>query len=46
MVRISTTLRNYYFLLVGFSSPNDFILSSDSLDEKLDTSIEGLRNKE
>ncbi|CAF5203966.1 unnamed protein product, partial [Rotaria magnacalcarata] len=31
---------------IGFSSTPDLIISSDSLDEKLDMSIEGLRNKE
>ncbi|CAF1196495.1 unnamed protein product [Adineta ricciae] len=31
---------------VGFPLGNDVILTSDSLDEKLDTSIEGLRNKD
>ncbi|CAF1392944.1 unnamed protein product [Rotaria sordida] len=31
---------------IGFSTTNDIILSTDSLDEKLDMSIEGLRNKD
>ncbi|CAF4003661.1 unnamed protein product [Rotaria magnacalcarata] len=31
---------------IGFSSTPDLIISSDSLDEKLDMSIEGLRNKD
>ncbi|CAF3351775.1 unnamed protein product [Rotaria socialis] len=31
---------------IGFSSAPDLIISSDSLDEKLDMSIEGLRNKD
>jgi hypothetical protein len=39
-------LKIIIFILVGLSPANDFILSSDSLDEKLDTSIEGLRNKD
>jgi hypothetical protein len=30
----------------GFSTTNDIIFSSDNLEEKLDTSIEGLRNKD
>ncbi|CAF4453221.1 unnamed protein product, partial [Rotaria sp. Silwood2] len=30
----------------GFSTTNDIIISTDSLDEKLDISIEGLRNKD
>jgi hypothetical protein len=30
----------------GFPTTNDIILSSDTFDDKLDTSIEGLRNKD
>jgi hypothetical protein len=33
-------------ILAGFPTTNDIIFASDNLEEKLDTSIEGLRSKE
>ncbi len=49
-LKVKEIMKNYFdkqiFLLASVSAPNDIILTTDNLDEKLDSAIEGLRNKE
>lgn len=45
-IRIISIQKFFYLGTAGAPTTTDVILSSDNLDEKLDSAIEGVRNKE